>query len=654
MQKIFTRANTIKIILVFFALVCILQADSTWDHYARVQTYDTYKYGLISSVQKSGIFLYSLSTAKNLWWLDTYLPKDVPVVLFPGLGIRFSDQNMMQFYLLPRPIWLCDAELSSLCRGYLANPETVVLALGNFPPPDLVPGKVFVPLPEAIRTYRLNGVYLPASLVGQLQPATSVQLYTPSRIPFYVPFIDILIVASLVFLGSIYTTLIVDNPSWLDIGILSFPLAIGLISWIIFITSYAGIPITTGTILIWFISLTFIGLLLHRIIRRRWPRPPAVDLAQSLRTFFVGDRIALLIGVAVVIWFGLSAVISIGRGYSIFDDIANWALKGYAIAFQHSIWGGELRGGHILAYPLNLQLSIAMFRLFDGDLLPGSKMIFIILTGSLLLGCYKFLKQAGVSTRMALMGLLILITTPVIFYYSTVGYANLPFTAYLVLGTLWGLDGFFRNKKDSILIGGSLLAFAAWTRPEGIGFSSVLIIAIPLTAVLLKKVRINLTHLIGLISPMILFPTTWLLLLGAREMARDQIGGTLGDFLPQITHGNFQFPYLLSVIRYTISYFTSWQNAGYLWLVFLLLGTLLFFLIKSGKDIYLSIFICLLITFLFPIGMFYVASFQPIQDYELFLEVSFDRAMLPAIVLLVYLGTLITGSYYSNDHGPKN
>ena len=654
MRKIFSRVFISKIILALFALICIIQAYTTWENYAHAQLYLTYKYGLISSFQKSGIFLVNYKTASNLTWLDAYLPKDAPIVLFPAKGTWLSDQNMMQFYLLPRPIWLCDAELSSLCRGNLANPKTVVLAFDNFPPPDLVPGKVFIPVPVDIQIKYLRGIYLPASLVDQLQPATTVQLYTPSRVPLYVPFIDILIVASLFFLGSVYTVLIVNNTSWLDIGILSFPIAIGLLSWIIFITSFVGIPITTGTISIWFISLTAIGLILHRIIRKRWPRPPAVHIGRSFRTLFGRDAIALIIGAAVVIWFGLSAVISIGRGYSIFDDIANWALKGYAIALQHSIWGGESRGGHILAYPLNLPLPIAIFRLFDGDLLPGSKMIFIILTGSLLLGCYKFLKQAGVSTRIALMGLLILITTPVIFFYSTTGYANLPFTVYLVLGILYSLEGIFRNKNDSIIIGGSLLALAAWTRPEGIGFSSVLIIAISLIALLLKKIKLNLKQWIAYISPMLLFPTTWFLLLGAREMARDQIGGTLGDFLPQILHGNFQFPYLLSIIKYTISYFTSWQNAGYFWLVFLLLGTLLFFLIKSGKDIYLSIFICLLITFLFPLGMFYVASFPAVKGFDIFLEVSYDRAMLPAIVLLVFLGTLITGSFYSIDHRPKD
>jgi hypothetical protein len=295
---------------------------------------------------------------------------------------------------------------------------------------------------------------------------------------------------------------------------------------------------------------------------------------------------------------------------------------------------------------MNLQVSIAIFRLFDGDLLPGSKMIFIIMTSALLLGCYKFLKQGGVNRRMALMGLLILITTPVIFYYSTLGYGNLPFTVNLILGILWSLEGVFKNKNDSIVIGGSLLAFAAWTRPEGIGFSSIIIITILLVALILYKIKLSLKQLIAFISPMILFPTTWFILLGGREMARDEIGGTIRDFLPLILHGNFQIPYLLSVAKYSFSFFTSWRNAGYFWLIFIVLGTTLFILIKPRNKSILPIFICLLLTFLVPIGMFYVASFPALNNYDLFLGVSYGRAMLPAFVLLVFLGTLIIGSIF--------
>ena len=649
-QKIFSKSKAEKILLAFFAVVCIIQGYSIWTNYAYVQLYNTSKYGLISSIQRSAIFKINHQIASNIWWLDSYIPKDVPIVLPPSigdLGSVFTDQNLMQFYLLPRKIWLCDSGLSTQCRKDLGNPTTVILALNNFPSPETVPGKVFIPIPNNIRKFWLDGVYIPSTMVNMLKPSTAEQLYTPDHIPFYVPFIDILILVGLFLLGSIFTTILIKNTSWLDIGILSCPIGIGLLSWMIFITSYVGIPITVGTIVIWFIGLAAIGLILHKTIRKRWPRPPVVNVGQSLRAFLIKDHIGPIIGAALVVWFGLNAVISVGQGYSVFDAIAIWALKGYAIAFQHSIWAGELWGGHILAYPMNLQLSITIFRLFDGDLLPGSKLIFTMLTASLLMGCYKFLKQAGVSTRMALMGLLVLMTTPVFFYYSTNGMANLPFTTYLVLGILWSLEGVFKNKNDSILVGGSLLAFAAWTRPEGIGFSTIIIIAVLLFAFLLKKIKLVLNQLIIFISPMILFPTTWFLLLGAREMARDQIGPTLGGSLTQISHGNFQFIYILNIVQYTFSYFTSWQNTGYFLLIFILLGTILFFNIRHGKKSYFPIFICLLITIIFPFGMFYNAAFAAGNGFQRFLDQSYDRAMLPAIVLIIFLGMLITGSFFS-------
>jgi len=59
-----------------------------------------------------------------------------------------------------------------------------------------------------------------------------------------------------------------------------------------------------------------------------------------------------------------AALVSIGRGYSVYDDIAIWSLKGYVIADKHSLMAAGAASGHGLAYPLNLSLAIAVFR-FD-------------------------------------------------------------------------------------------------------------------------------------------------------------------------------------------------------------------------------------------------------------------------------------------------
>jgi hypothetical protein len=131
-QKIFSKSKAENILLAFFTFFCIVQGYSIWTNYAHMQLYNTSKYGLISSIQRSAIFKINHLIASNIWWLDSYIPKDVPIVLPPSigdLGSVFTDQNLMQFYLVPNAekIWKTPQQLFS--------PSTI------FRLPRLSPGK---------------------------------------------------------------------------------------------------------------------------------------------------------------------------------------------------------------------------------------------------------------------------------------------------------------------------------------------------------------------------------------------------------------------------------------------------------------------------------------------------------------------------------
>ncbi len=115
---------------------------------------------------------------------------------------------------------------------------------------------------------------------------------------------------------------------------------------------------------------------------RRWKIP-----TRGFKPTISGAGLAILLCAGVIL---LAGVVSIGRGYSQYDDIANWALKGYGIAEERSIFGGNVWGGHTLEYPQNVPLQIALFRLVEGDLFPASKLTFTLSFASLLLGAYLF------------------------------------------------------------------------------------------------------------------------------------------------------------------------------------------------------------------------------------------------------------------------
>ena len=99
--------------------------------------------------------------------------------------------------------------------------------------------------------------------------------------------------------------------------------------------------------------------------------------------------------------------------------MAIWAVKGYGIAREGTIWAAGHWGDHGLAYPLNLPLLIANYR-FTGDMLPASKLIAPLFYISLCVGCLRFWLQRDVSPLTASLGAIGLAATPLLFEHANV------------------------------------------------------------------------------------------------------------------------------------------------------------------------------------------------------------------------------------------
>jgi len=156
--------------------------------------------------------------------------------------------------------------------------------------------------------------------------------------------------------------------------------------------------------------------------------------------------------------------LSVGRAYSSWDAIVIWGLNAIGFAEQGTIM--RPIGAYGLSYPINLPLQISFFRLLSGDLAPGSKLLFPFYYISLVLGTYAFLQKRS-NWKIGLVGALLLGTIPIVVEHATIGYANLPFTVYLVLGLIGIVEGVEGKNTGDQIVGGIMLGFASWTRPEG-------------------------------------------------------------------------------------------------------------------------------------------------------------------------------------------
>jgi hypothetical protein len=622
----------------FLLALALYQAYRVEEGYALLWLKRAWKNRASSSLERGALYYFGDTGSSFLKFIDNHVPQDKPVIVTGG-GSSLSNQNILKYFLFPRAILTCPCDKpGEACKACLATPDAYVPALNKFPRKgEIDPAMQFIPFVSNLPFY--SGLYIPPgeTTTGQDQPTGK----TPYRLILAL-IIDLAILGGLSLLGYILARHVIPELGWVEALSLSVPLGAGLLTWFIFITSWIGIPIVLPTVILTFALL--VGGLLW--LRRRSKQLPVVHRTEdSFRLKLpVLNRPQL---VKIAAWGGVAgvflamAVISVNRSYSEFDDIAIWSMKGYGIAYKGTIFATNYLGGHGLAYPLDLPLSIALFRLASGDVLPGSKFLFPIFTAAAAIGCYRFWRRWGVNPFLAWSGMLLLITAPEIFLHSTLGFANLPFAVYLVLGVFWSLDGLLQAQPRLLFMGGLLLAFAAWTRPEGILFAGILMAALFLAALIARrKPYFSFAWVLPLAMPV-----TWLLF-AARYVARDQAGGALSALFQGLLHGSLS----LAPLNMMLGYFRSVAANPAAWgFVFpaaaLMLIAGAYRLLPRVNPPAFLLFITALLALLLPAGLFFVESTTE-ADFAGFLTVSFNRAYVPAAILLVAAGMLAIGARF--------
>jgi hypothetical protein len=324
-------------------------------------------------------------------------------------------------------------------------------------------------------------------------------------------------------------------------------------------------------------------------------------------------------------------VVSVTRAYSLYDGIANWALKGYAIAEFNTILAGRDWGGHGLSYPQNIHLLVAFFRLLDGDILPGSKFVFPAYALSLIIGGFAFWRRQAVSRWLAILGGFLIITVPFIFYHSSIGWSNLIFSSYIVLGSLFIIDGGMTRDESRVLLGGVALSFAGWTRVEGGGFALIMLSALLITLTLIRSWKPE--YLLSYI-PVIFVAGLWVLF-GARYVAGDEVGRVLQSVMVAVQDDQMNLSPLGPILVFAGEAFRktgTWGLLVYILPILLVFG--LFSITRRKMRIAVPLLVAAITALAIPIGMFFFATFDGSHS-SLFLSVSFDRAMIPGVVLAI-------------------
>jgi hypothetical protein len=630
-----TRLIRNVIFVVLGAIVCF-QTYLVVNNYIRRWRMPIWRLRYESSFSRSAVFILSNEGADFLRFINTVLPSGVKVVP-PEKSGAFSEQSIMQFFMLDKSIMLCPSgEARIVC---LSRPDKYLIATTAYPPHESDINKTFIAYPNANADYPYEGIYVPRDYSEGTYSAVYPETYNILRTVLF----DMGILLAWFLLGGLIVSFIIRDPMHPIIYIIGFPVGMGVFTWVLFIVCLLGAPLTLGTI-----SITYMGLLLLAIIPARQLiraiKISRISLEAQLQKIRIKRFNPLMLGLCILFGFLLLALIyiGVGRGYSTFDDMAIWSLKGYYMAYKHDMLAAIDASGHGLSYPLNISLAISSFFLIDQDLLPGSKLALLSIFLSMLACIYWFLRKNKISGVLACLCILLVLSTPVIFEYASFGFANMPFTCYLVIGTLLGILGVTQNNKGFLYSSGLTLSLAGWTRPEGIGFALLLACLVMIFA---RKQRINHNQLLTYLFVTIFFCGTWMAL-GFRYFQGDEIGTTIRLSIQALKNGTFSPSTIWLVLEYAWRQFNSLNMWGVIVPLSLITTIGLLPVAIRKKSISPLILISASLgTFLIPLFMFVAKYYGGTSDFVGFLGVSFDRAQFPAIILLITAFILMSGVY---------
>jgi hypothetical protein len=438
--------------------------------------------------------------------------------------------------------------------------------------------------------------------------------------------IDLAILATFVLLGLKLARAMAPEADRLLLTSVAFPLGSGIYTWCVFCLAWAGLPIGRGLLAFVAAALLAGSILLGRITGRRAGGSAILSRAPVSAT--MPDRILWgILGVLLLV----ALALSVGRSYSAYDAAAGWAVKGYGIALEGELDAGRVWGLFRLGYPLNIMLQIATFSLFEGETLPGSKLLFPLYLVAICLGSYRFWRKYGVPSRAALLATAFLATNPVAFLHATNGYANLAFAASLILGVLLSLEGILEGSGGLQGIGGLLLGVAAWTRPEGIGFY----LAVVLGLMLLRARReIGTIRALPWLVPGAVIVLGWFVFAWKAVMV-GHLGETIRAVPSGLTLGDANLFELYLIPRLFLERAISPGNWGLFLPVVLALSLLGLAARRSWqRPLMLSLVVLTLIAAALPVLIYYARAFAPSTDFQAVLRRDFDRAFLPGFLML--------------------
>lgn len=235
---------------------------------------------------------------------------------------------------------------------------------------------------------------------------------------------------------------------------LSYVLGLGLLTFLMFLSYLVGLKFTlANTMVILFVSIIFLLILTRKSLKSYFYE------LKALRKFPKFSFLEKLIIFGLVGLFIYSFVLSLYWPVADWDALAIYDFRAKVFAQTGSMREGISRG-YFFGYPLLTSLADAWVYLLGGN---NPKFIYSLFFLAFLLMFYGTTRQL-VSRKVALLATLFLGTTPSLFSHSMIVYTNLPYTVYLVMGTVYVYFWLIRKKIGYLFLSALMIGLSTWTR----------------------------------------------------------------------------------------------------------------------------------------------------------------------------------------------
>lgn len=419
---------------------------------------------------------------------------------------------------------------------------------------------------------------------------------------------------------------LIKGTTFLEKLSLSFPVGIGVYTFLMFLGNWIGIPFNPFHQSI-MIAFSTWGLLVFNLVMNK-PQPPFPKAKMSLSP-------ACIFLLVIATFVSASFLYTTYWPVHSFDSLTMYDFRGLVFQKQGKIF--DIDDAYHGSYPLLTSLAHTLFYLFGSK---NPQWLYSAFYLSLLAFFFERARRLVGNTKSAILTALFA-TTPIIFYFSTIAYTNLPYTLYIFASFVFVIDLIKGNEEGRIVLIGLMLGLASWIRPATEWFFISVLFAVFLLARKVEQTphfnKRSLMNIMTLLAVFSFFYAPWRIY---QKLVLNLADPTNG-IVPFLTSG-IRFDMVREIIKTTIDFLAVNQEKEF-GLVMLVFALSFPFIRKKNIPTF-----CLLILYFFSwVSAIYSARTIYETDAQ-WLHASVQDSAKRLFIIFVPVFLYVSAEFFSN------